>query len=179
MIEPAACPDCLRRSWLLGHLAPYIERIAAGAPGQRTPELLRLGDAELAEVTAPKVAGQILARVAAVPEAQLREELADAGCWAVCRHDERFPPGLRDAADGPRALIARGDPALLERLRPEATATVVGARRASAYGREVARELGCELARAGLAVVSGLAFGIDACAHRGALEGGLTVAVLG
>ena len=57
--------------------------------------------------------------------------------------------------------------------------TVVGARRASTYGREVARELGRELAAAGLVVVSGLAFGIDACAHRGALEGGLTVAVLG
>ena len=57
--------------------------------------------------------------------------------------------------------------------------TVVGARRASSYGREVARELGRELAAAGLVVVSGLAFGIDACAHRGALEAGRTVAVLG
>ena len=56
---------------------------------------------------------------------------------------------------------------------------MVGARRASTYGREVARELGRELAAAGLVVVSGLAFGIDACAHRGALESGLTVAVLG
>ena len=50
--------------------------------------------------------------------------------------------------------------------------TVVGARRASTYGREVARELGRELAAAGLLVVSGLAFGIDACAHRGALDAG-------
>jgi DNA processing protein len=57
--------------------------------------------------------------------------------------------------------------------------TVVGARRASSYGREVARELGRELAAAGLVVVSGLAFGIDACAHRGALEAGLSFAVLG
>ena len=57
--------------------------------------------------------------------------------------------------------------------------TVVGARRASSYGREVARELGRDLAAAGLVVVSGLAFGIDACAHRGALDAGRTVAVLG
>ncbi|MFI5025343.1 MAG: DNA-processing protein DprA, partial [Solirubrobacterales bacterium] len=56
---------------------------------------------------------------------------------------------------------------------------VVGARRASSYGREVARELGRELAAAGIVVVSGLAFGIDACAHRGALDAGLTAAVLG
>ena len=56
---------------------------------------------------------------------------------------------------------------------------MVGARRASSYGREVARALGADLAAAGMTVVSGLAFGIDACAHRGALETGLTVAVLG
>jgi DNA processing protein len=68
---------------------------------------------------------------------------------------------------------------LLEQLAPEGAVTVVGARRASTYGREVARELGRELAAAGLVVVSGLAFGIDGCAHRGALEAGLTVAVLG
>lgn len=179
MSEPAACPGCLRRARLLAHLAPYIERIATGSPGSRSPELLRLSDAELARAAAPAVAGQVLARVAAAPERALRAELVEAGCWAVCRHDERFPAGLRDAADAPRALIGRGDPALLERLEPDATVTVVGARRASSYGREVSRELGSELARAGLTVVSGLAFGIDACAHRGALEGGLTVAVLG
>jgi DNA processing protein len=179
MSDPGACTECLRRARLLAHLAPYIEKVATGSPGSRSPELLRLCDEDLAKVVAPKVAGRVLARVGAVPERVLRDELADAGCWAVCRHDERFPIGLRDAADAPRALIGRGDPALLERLEPEAAVTVVGARRASAYGREVARELGRELARAGLAVVSGLAFGIDACAHRGALEGGLTVAVLG
>jgi DNA processing protein len=179
MSDPAACPECLRRARLLAHLAPYIEKTATGSPGSRSPELLRLSDSELAKVVAPKVAGQVLARVAAVPERTLRDELAEAGCWAVCRHDERFPGGLRDAADAPRALTGRGDPALLERLEPDAAVTVVGARRASAYGREVSRELGRELARAGLAVISGLAFGIDACAHRGALEGGLAVAVLG
>jgi DNA processing protein len=57
--------------------------------------------------------------------------------------------------------------------------TIVGARRATSYGREVARELGRELASAGMIVVSGLAFGIDGCAHRGALDAGRTIAVLG
>ena len=42
MAEPRACPDCLRRSWLLALLGPYIEKIATGAPGSRSPELLRL-----------------------------------------------------------------------------------------------------------------------------------------
>jgi DNA processing protein len=50
---------------------------------------------------------------------------------------------------------------------------------ATSYGREIARELGRELASAGMVVVSGLAFGVDACSHRGALDGGRTIAVLG
>ena len=87
--------------------------------------------------------------------------------------------GLRDAADAPWALIARGDPALLGQLEPERAVTIVGARRATSYGREVARELGRELAAAGMVVVSGLAFGVDGCAHRGAIDAGRTVAVLG
>jgi DNA processing protein len=178
--ESRACPDCLRRSRLLAHLAPYIEKIATGAPGRRSPELLRLGNEDLAEAAAPGVAAQVLARIAAVPEERLRTELAAAGCWACCRHEPIFPVGLRDAADAPWALICRGDPGLLEQLAPDGAVTVVGARRASTYGREVARELSRELATAGLVMVSGLAFGIDACAHRGALDAGRpTVAVLG
>jgi DNA processing protein len=179
MSEPSACPDCLRRARLLAHLAPYIEKVATGAPGSRSPELLRLSNEDLAEAVAPKVAAQVLSQVAAVPERRLAADLVAAQCWACCRHDRRFPVGLLDAADAPRALIGRGDPALLERLELEATVTIVGARRASAYGREVARELGRELTAAGLLVISGLAFGIDACAHRGALDVGTTVAVLG
>lgn len=179
MTEPHACPGCLRRSRLLAHLAPYIERIATGAPGSRSPELLRLSNEDLAEVAAPTVAAQVLAQVEAVPERQLQADLRAAQCWACCRHDSRFPSGLHDAADAPWALIGRGDHALLDRLEPENLVTLVGARRASSYGRGVARELGHELAAAGLIVVSGLAFGIDACAHRGALEAGITVAVLG
>jgi DNA processing protein len=178
-LNPEACPECLRRARLLAHLAPYIEKVATGAPGRRSPELLRLGNEDLVEAIAPRVAAQILTEVAAVPEQRLRTEVEAAGCWACCRHDPLFPIGLHDAADAPWVLIGRGHPDLLMRLTPDGSVTLVGARRASTYGRDVARELGRELAAAGLAVVSGLAFGVDACAHRGALEGGLTVAVLG
>jgi DNA processing protein len=179
MSEPSACPDCLRRSRLLAHLAPYIEKVATGAPGSRSPELLRLSNEDLAAAVAPKIAAQVLSRIAAVSESSLAADLRAARCWACCRHDRYFPIGLHDAADAPWALIGRGDPALLERLEPEGTVTIVGARRASIYGREVARELARELTAAGLLVTSGLAFGIDACAHRGALDRGTTVAVLG
>jgi DNA processing protein len=177
--SPRACPECLRRARLLALLAPYIERLATGAPGARSPELLRLSNEDLTAAAAPKDGRRLLREVEALPEAVLREDLLAAGCWACCRHDPLFPGGLRDAADAPWALIGRGDPDLLCELQSDGSVTIVGARRASSYGREVARELGRELAGAGMTVVSGLAFGIDACAHRGALEAGRTVAVLG
>jgi DNA processing protein len=178
--EPRSCPDCLRRAALLALLGPYIERSATGESGSRSPELLRLSNEELAEVTAPKVAAQLLARVRAIPERQLEEELRDARCWACCRHSNLYPDSLRDAPDAAWALIGRGDPELLAAIEPFGTVTIVGARRATSYGREIARELGRELASAGMIVVSGLAFGVDGCAHRGALDAeGRTIAVLG
>jgi len=176
---PRACPSCLRRSWLLALLGPYVERIATGSPGSRAPELLRLSNEDLLAVAAPKVAGQLLARVEALAETHLQEELAAASCWASCRHGDLYPESLLDAPDAPWALIGRGDPSLLAGLEPVGGVTVVGARRATSYGREIARTLGQDLTRAGIVVVSGLAFGIDACAHRGALEAGATIAVLG
>jgi DNA processing protein len=177
--EPTACPDCLRRSWLLALLGPYVEKIATGAVGSRSPELLRLSNEDLVAAAAPKVAGQLLARVEALDEGYLEAELLAARCWACCRHGDLYPEGLRDAPDAPWALIGRGDPGLLDGLEPFGAVTIVGARRATSYGREVARELGRELAAAGMVVVSGLAFGVDACAHRGAIEVGRTIAVLG
>lgn len=179
MAEPTACLDCLRRSWLLAVLGPYVEKVATGEVGSRSPELLRLSNEELVEVAAPKVAGQMLARIAALSEEHLAEELRSAGCWACCRHGDLYPGSLRDASDAPWALIGRGDPSLLEGLEPYEAVTIVGARRATSYGREIARGLGRELAGAGMTVVSGLAFGIDGCAHRGALDAGRTIAVLG
>jgi DNA processing protein len=179
MAEPSACLECLRRSWLLAALGPYIERVATGAVGSRSPELLRLSNEDLVEVAAPRAREQILARIAALPQDRLAEELALAGCWACCRHGDLYPDSLRDAEDAPWALIGRGNPELLGDLQPFEVVTIVGARRATSYGREIARELGRELAGAGMVVVSGLAFGIDACAHRGALDAGRTIAVLG
>src|SRR5581483_678724 len=82
--------------------------------------------------------------------------------------------------DAPAVLFGRGDPALLGELVPDGAVTIVGTRRPSGYGRELATSLAREVAAAGVGVVSGMALGIDSRAHAGALEaGGFTVAVLG
>ncbi|MGH2996437.1 MAG: DNA-processing protein DprA [Gaiellaceae bacterium] len=94
------------------------------------------------------------------------------------RGDSAYPPLLGQLHDPPLQLYLRGDasPALL--ARP--AVAIVGARSCSAYGAEVARTLGRELAASGVVVVSGLARGIDGEAHRGALDAqGPTLAVLG
>ena len=79
-----------------------------------------------------------------------------------------YPPRLARLVDAPPLLAVRGTLAL---LRARCVA-IVGARACTAYGREIARAFAREWARAGLVVVSGLARGIDACAHEGALAGG-------
>ena len=172
-------PACAGRS-CSPFSAPFIERVATGAPGSRSPELLRLSNEDLVAAVAGRRSDRLLTETEAATEQSLRAALALAGCWACCRHDPAYPGGLHDAADAPWALIGRGDAGLLAEIgEPADLVTVVGSRRASSYGREVARGLGRDLAAAGLTVVSGMAFGIDACAHRGALEAGRTVAVLG
>jgi len=96
----------------------------------------------------------------------------------LARSDPSFPTLLGAIHDPPPGLFLRGDAGIELLSRP--AVAIVGARACSAYGRQIARSLGRDLAAAGLVVVSGLARGIDAEAHRGALEASSsTVAVLG
>ena len=86
--------------------------------------------------------------------------------------DADYPPGLRELFDPPPVLYVRSRQwqAMLRALRERPTVAVVGARRPSPYGLEMAWLLGNGLARAGVNVVSGMALGIDAQAHAGALD---------
>lgn len=98
------------------------------------------------------------------------------GVTVLTWDDPDYPASLRNIDRSPPVLYVRG--ALLP--EDELAVAVVGTRHASSYGREVAHSLGSELARAGVTVVSGLALGVDAIAHRAALDaGGRTLAVLG
>ena len=90
--------------------------------------------------------------------------------------DEDYPPQLREAPGRPLALYVMGDAKALAKT----SVAIVGTRRATSYGLSVANRLSYDLCKSGLAVVSGLALGIDAEAHRGALEAdGTTVGVIG
>ena len=100
--------------------------------------------------------------------------------WRLPRADDGYPAPLHDLDEPPAALHGIGDPSLVRGITRDSAVTIVGSRHPSAYGLEVAGELGYVLAGAGLVVVSGMALGIDSAAHRGALQaGGPTVAVLG
>lgn len=103
------------------------------------------------------------------------ERLAQAGVRAIPRFHVAYPERLREIDDAPPVIYLRGE------WLPEDgwSVAVVGTRRATAYGRQAAGELARGLAANRITVVSGLARGIDAIAHRAALEaGGRTVAVL-
>jgi DNA processing protein len=109
----------------------------------------------------------------------VRQEMERAealGASLVSPWDERFPRRLREIYDPPGFLWMRGT--LPESARP--MITIVGTRRCTDYGRAQAHHFAAELVRRGFTVVSGLAYGIDAAAHKGALDaGGRTLAVLG
>ena len=123
---------------------------------------------------------------------RLRDELASswistrcarariaAGLETICACDPAYPPALRALAAPPAVLHVAGGLERLLELADSDPVALVGSRRASPYGLEVARSLGRGLASAGLPVVSGMALGIDSAAHAGALEAGApTVAVL-
>jgi DNA processing protein len=122
--------------------------------------------------------GRFDAFLAAFDETAERERLRALGLRYLGRSAQSFPPLLRAIHDPPPGLYVRGAGALELLVRP--AVAIVGARACSGYGRSVARALAREAAATGLAVVSGLARGIDGEAHRGALDaGGITIAVLG
>jgi DNA processing protein len=105
-----------------------------------------------------------------------QEKMLEAGAVLVTSSDSRYPQPLREIFDPPILLFARGRVELLHSFM----LGVVGTRRPTPYGLAVAERLSGDLAHAGLAIVSGMARGIDSAAHKGTLAaGGDTIAVLG
>ena len=157
--------------------------VGAGVSYGRREAALRAAGSALAILAEPGLyaaqlqeKGLALLRHALADEARLLGGLAKKKMALVLREDTQYPPLLRQIAHPPHLLYVYGETDLTDRF----PVAVVGTRRASAYGLTHTREIAAELAQTGGCVVSGLALGIDAAAHTGALDGGgRTVAVLG
>ena len=172
------CDACLRRAFLIAHLAPRIAGLL-GSGDRRARGLLGLPEDELIAATAGRQVERALTFVERLDLTLERELLAEGGFLVTCMHSPRYPPLLHDLADAPAVLFGVGRPDALAWLAEEPLVTVVGTRRASPYGTEVAYALGRGLGASGVPVVSGLALGIDGTAHRGCLDGaGVPVAVV-
>jgi DNA processing protein len=144
----------------------------------RSPQaIFRASPSELeAAGLAPAVAQSVSSGCAFEDAAEQHEKVLKLGVMLVPITDPRYPARLREIFDPPPLLYLRGRTELLDRL----TLGVVGTRRPTAYGTQVATRLSKDLGEAGLVIASGMARGIDTAAHRAVLEaGGDTVAVLG
>ena len=172
------CDGCLRHAHLIAHLAPRIAGML-DRPRERVSGVLKLNEDELIEKVASHQSDGVRRFLEEFDRGHARSRLHDREVVAVCGHHDDYPEKLRDLADPPRVLFCAGTIERLRELVAEPAATIVGSRRASPYALEVARQLGRGLAVSGVTVVSGLALGIDAASHEGALEGGgQTIAVL-
>ncbi|MFA5134311.1 MAG: DNA-processing protein DprA [Patescibacteria group bacterium] len=124
----------------------------------------------------PQYARTIVEQRNSVDPELLQRTVEDSGQTIITIQDERYPALLKEIHSPPALLYIRGT------LPPDGVPAlaVVGTRRTSPYGRTITPRLVGDLARAGITIVSGLALGIDALAHRAALDaGGTTAAVLG
>jgi DNA processing protein len=165
--------------WLRLTLVPGIggerqrQLLATLGPPRR---IFSAGHAAVARVIGATQAGRLL-------DTDTREAVAIALAWAnepgnsiLCLGDAAYPVALLDIHDPPVLLYVKGDPARLS----APSLAIVGARSATPQGLSNAAAFARSLSRAGLAIVSGLALGIDAAAHEGGLDGaGGTVAVIG
>lgn len=136
----------------------------------------RASPASLRAVLDERTAERVLSARAAGTAERMWERLEETGVRAICLGDDEYPRLLREIAAPPPVLYVRGT------LLPEDSVAVaiVGTRKMTTYGREIAYQIAEGLGRAGVTVVSGLALGIDGEAHRAALDGGgRTIAVMG
>ena len=169
-----------RLGWLALALTPRMGPTRCARAVQRLGAAERVFAASLTElegVGMPAEAAQFCfdgrARAAALEEAK---RVAEVGARFLTAEDAEYPSRLMEIYDPPPVLWVRGDAEVLNL----AGIAVVGTRQPTPYGSGMAEVLSRDLARRGLAVMSGMARGVDTCAHKGALDaGGLTVAVWG
>jgi DNA processing protein len=169
-----ACVSCLRRSWLLSALSAPLDCCARDR--DRLMASLGLTDEQLIAAVGGRRKDELSVQYAEFAPDRLRR---GRHVQALCRHRRGYPHLLRGLA-APHLLNVAGGTDRLQALAAGPVVALVGSRRASDYGMEMARSLARGLAASGVIVASGLAEGIALAAHTGALAGsGRPVAVVG
>jgi DNA processing protein len=161
---------------LVPGVGPLTARALLGRFGA-AGAILDAGESRLREVSGvgPKLAGRIAAARREIDPSEELDACRRAGVDTIAPTDEAYPEALKEIPDPPPILYARGAVEPVDAL----AIGVVGSRHCTPYGLRMAERLAAGLARVGITVVSGLARGIDAAAHRGALHaGGRTIGVL-
>lgn len=166
--------------WIAFSRVPTVGRVRIGLLEERFGSLRAAWEASGSELGASGLTPAVVSAIEQVrrvvePEREL-EAVRSANVTVLTWHDAGYPRLFRTIDDPPPILYVKGT------LKPddEVRVTVVGTRNATAYGKQVARQLADDLAESGVTVVSGLARGIDGIAHDAALQaGGRTIAVIG
>jgi DNA processing protein len=169
-----ACDRCLARAWLIARLAGHIEQ-ARG----RIAAVLGLDDDALLAAVGGEQRAAVRAEFAGFDPVTAQRHALEAGLETICRCDGSYPTRLHALESPPAVLHVAGGLERFLRLVAEEPVAIVGARRATTYGIDIARALGRDLGAAGVTALSGMALGIDSAAHKGALGiAAPTVAVL-
>lgn len=156
-----ACPECLRRSWLLSELSPLLDYHRGDA--ERLRELLELPD----ELLIDALGGSRRASLHAAHRGWTAHE--ESAGQVICPHDPGYPQRLRDGSPGV-ALHIEGTMAQLERLLDAPVVAILGSANPSDYGTRIASALARGLAASGVTVISKLESGIAHAAHRGVAQ---------
>jgi DNA processing protein len=161
------CQECARRAWLLAKLGSRLDREIECHDQTDFWSVLELPDLELIDaITRNRRAELHTAYAEWQPAPRCRDEQPQ----ALCRHHAAYPRSLREDALSPHSFELRGGVERLRGLLEEKVVAIVGTRRASDYGMQVARELARGLAASGITVASNFAEGIPSAALAGALE---------
>jgi DNA processing protein len=166
--------------WLALRLIPGLGTRKAGKLVARFHTAQAIFRASRSELEASGLPGSIAQTIASgctfEDAVDQQQKMLETGAALVAINDPRYPTALKEISDPPIALFARGRIELLQAVM----LGVVGTRRPTAYGMAATERLSPDLAQAGLAIVSGMARGIDTAAHRSVLSvGGDTIAVFG
>jgi DNA processing protein len=159
-----ACKDCLRRSWLLKAMSRSLEYRASDR--RQLLELLALEDEQLIRAIGGKRREQLRAQYARFTP---RDIPLATGVESICRHHPHYPSALA-GAEAPRMLYVADGLERLQELGTQPIVAIVGSRRATDYGMEMARSLARGLAASGVSVAASLSDGIAVAAQAGALE---------